>query len=212
MKIIWNSSLRNCILYIFEECCSQDISSVQRILELVPKPSQHLLLDDPGKLPVSISFYRVNLSPFKRACQSGKLDIVQLLWSLSSSSNQKKLIENRFEASFILAAKNGHVEILKQLVKWVESKQLKISLLKSKDFSAFIYSADKGYLEIVQLIWESIPSPLQLEALKARNFAAYRLATKNQHHSVRSFLETKIDEVNRRKMKNAVNQGVFPKK
>jgi hypothetical protein len=154
----------------------------------------------------------MNFHPFGRACQNGKLDIIQLLWNLVSNDYQKKVIKDNFASFFILATKNGYIEILKQLATWTESQQLKISLFSSEDFSAFIYAADRGYLEIVQFIWESLFPSLQLEALKASNFAAYRLAAKNQHLHVMAFLEAKIDIKNREKMKSAVNQGVIPSK
>jgi hypothetical protein len=212
IKIIWNSTLRNCIIYLFAQYCSQNISSVQRLLEIIPQSSHHLLLEDaPLKLFTS-ALCIMNFHPFGRACQNGKLDIIQLLWNLVSNDYQKKVIKDNFASFFILATKNGYIEILKQLATWTESQQLKISLFSSEDFSAFIYAADRGYLEIVQFIWESLFPSLQLEALKASNFAAYRLAAKNQHLHVMAFLEAKIDIKNREKMKSAVNQGVIPSK
>lgn len=211
--IIWNSVLRNSIIYIFAECCSQNITSVQRILKIVPQSFHHLFLEDvPEKLFITDSFCVMNLNPFVMACQSGKLDIIQFLWNLFSDNYKKKLMEHQFELSLNFAAKNGHIGIVKQLAAWAESQQLKISILTSKDFSTFIYAADKGYLNIIQFIWDSLTPSLQLGALKASNFAAYRLATKNHHLHVMNFLESKIDIENKEKMKNAVNQGVIPPK
>ncbi len=213
IKILWNSALRNTIVYLFAVCCSQNISFVKRILEIVPQPSHHLLFEDiPEKLYITDKFCIMNINPFDMACLYGKLDIIQLLWNLSSIYFQKKIIEYQFGSCFILAAKYGHVEILKQLATWAGSHQLKTSILTSMDYSAFIYAADEGYLEVMQFIWESIPPSLQLEALEASNFAAFRLASRNQHFPVMNFLEAKIDAEDIGKKKKAVNQGVIPPK
>lgn len=198
VDFIWNSDLRNFIFYLFAKCCGQNISSVQRIVEIVPQSSHHLFLED---VPPFLNKRFLNLNSFEEACGSGKQDIVQLLWDLTSD---KKPLERKFTSSFLRAVKNGHLEVIKQLVAWAGSE-----LLTSEDYSAFIYAADKGYLEIVQFIWESLPPSLQLEALAASNFAAYRLATKNQHSHVVSFFEVVSDAALQKKMKNAVNQGII---
>src|SRR5262249_7026059 len=101
-------------------------------------------------------------------------------------------------------------DIIKQLVLWVETEERKTALVSSVDFSAFVYAADRGYIEIIEYIWESLPALLHSQALAASNFAAYRLATKNHHTSIIAFFEANSSEKTINKMKKAVTQGVFP--
>jgi hypothetical protein len=212
LKIIWNSPLRVCILYLFNQYCGRDILLVQHMLEVLPKSSQHLLIEHiSDEYNILNKFTIHSLSPFKTACACNKLDIVQFLWGLFSLPHQIKMIETQFPSCIIIAAKNGHLDIIKQLAAWVKSER-KTSLLMSMDFSAFIYAADKGYIEIMQFIWESLPGSLRSDALAAGNFAAYRLATKHQHFPVMTFLEKNSSKETVEKMKKAIKQGVFPPK
>ncbi len=210
IKIVWNSSLRNCILYLYSQYCGQDIALVQHILAIVPPSSHSILLEyisDEYEIVMN-QFTVHHMSPFKAACAYGKLDIIQFLWGLVSLSHRHKIIETQFSSCCIMAAKNGHLDIIKQLAVWVKPNQ-KISFLISEDFNAFIYAADRGYIEIVQFIWESLPHSLQSAALLASNFAAYRLATKKQYFKIIDFLEANTHKETIEKMKRAVTQSVI---
>lgn len=212
IKTIWNSPLRNCILYIFEKYCAQDILLVQNILKNIPKSEWYLLLEDiPNTFFITDNLAITQLTPFENSCDGGKLDVLQLLWSTLTPSQQKKMITTRFESCLILAAKNGYLKIIRQLLNWVEPEQ-KILLLTSNDFNAFVYAADNDHVEVMQLIWKLLPPLLQSKALAASNFSAYRLATKNNHSRVIAFLEESASEATLEKMKKAVKQGVFSSK
>jgi hypothetical protein len=213
IKILWESPLRNCIVYSLAQSCYHNISSVQCILDNVPKSAHHLLLEDrPAQLISTDKLSIMNLSPFANACRSGKLDIMRLLWSLFSKAHQDKLISDQFEICYVSAGKNGHLKIIEQLIEWAEPAERKISLLSCQDFYIFDLAADRGYLKVIQFIWESMPSALREKALQASNYAAYRLATKSNHTDVVSFLEAHTNEETREKMKKAVNQGIVPPK
>ena len=186
IKTIWHSELKNCIFYIFSEHCGRNLLDVKSLLEALPPSAQPLLIEyADDKYPIAnITIH--SGTPFKTACYFGKLDSLIYLWNLFSSEHQAKTIEKEFSSCFIVAAKNGHLAIMQQLVSWVKKEQ-KIALLCSEDFNAFIYAADRGYLEIVKFIWQSLPPLLHHEALAASNFAAYRLAKKSNHTSVIAF-------------------------
>ncbi len=205
-KIIWNSSLRNCILYIFSNVCGQDISLVRKVLDDIPHSSRHLLLEQIDEKFTTQNFTAHIRNPFTTACDNGKLEILQLLWSLVSPSYQDRLVKFEFPASYIVAVKNGRLDILKQLFEWVIADE-KTSFLIFEDFCGFIYAADRGYIEILKFIWANLPDSLQSEAVSASNFAAYRLARFNQHHNVIDFLESHNTQETIKKMKNAINQS-----
>lgn len=151
------------------------------------------------------------LSPFKTACCFGKLDVVRFLWELFSDAHKKKVIEIEFENCFILAAKYGHSDIIKQLIAWAGLEQTE-ALLAKVDFNAFVYAADAGHINVIKLIWNSLPASAQQAALSASNFAAHRLAVKNKHDHVAEFLQKNAPKNVIRKMIAAVAQGVIPHK
>ena len=210
IRTIWDSPLRGCILFLFSQYCEEDISLVQHLLETISKESQHLLLEYPSnKYTITNNFTIHFTSPFETACYYNKLDILQFLWNSFRLSYREKVIEEQFSSCCVTAAKQGHLDIIKQLSSWLNTEQ-KTSFLTSIDFSAFIYAADKGYVEIVQFIWEALPILLQPAALSASNYAAYRLATKMQHPHVIAFLEANASESTIEKMKKAVTQSAIP--
>ncbi len=149
MRIIWDSELRNCILYIFIQSCGVSLFEVQSILQQVPPASKLFFIEHSGDVFPITDKLSINAgTPFRSACLSGKLDIMQFLWESSDDDYRTKLRETQFSSCYIFAVKNGYFDIIRQLTLWVEEDN-KAAFLSTNDFSGFIYAADQGHLEII---------------------------------------------------------------
>ena len=195
IKIIFECGLTDVVETIFSNACRQNIVEVKRVLKIIP-PYFHSQL--------------LNFNSFSNACRERTIEIMEFIWNLANQNIKNTLIENTFPICLINAIKLGERAIINKLLNWLNPNQ-QLSCLAYEEYNSFVYAADRGYLDILEIIYEILPHSVLLKAISASNFAAYRLAIKNKHTDVVLFLERISSPDQIKKMKKAVNQSIIPK-
>ncbi|MCS5711882.1 ankyrin repeat domain-containing protein [Candidatus Berkiella aquae] len=201
LELVWHSKLQNVITLIFNQACYQNTTELKRILKIVPKTHQHLLLMT-EKVELTNDFQINLLSPLQASCQYGNLNILKFIWGLYDTRVQKGLMNSHFPQCMLEAIEYGHANIVKRLLEWLTPEQ-QIKILSHEDFNLLTYAADRGFEHVVELIWSYIPASERITAISANNYAAYRMAKHHNHTQTINLLEVIVPPHLKGKMQKA---------
>lgn len=205
LELIWNSRLQKAMILIFNNACHQNTNEVKRVLRAVPESDYHLLLmTEIVEFP---NFQLKIISPFQAACRQGNINLIKFVWSLYDNRVKKGLMNSLFPLCLIEAAKHGHANVIKKLLEWLSPEQ-QTQLLGYEDFTSLVHAADKGFDHIIELIWGYIPTNARITAISANNYAAYRLAKRNNHVNTVELLETIVPPHLKSKMQKAPLEAI----
>jgi hypothetical protein len=177
INILWQSKLKDVVYHLFYKACQRSVEEMKLILNIIPKE-------------FTVKFILSTKGVFCTSTIHNKVTNIKFLLSLLDTESRINVIDKQFPECILEATKVGRCfEAVKFLLESLNPKQ-QIESISYENYSPFIYAADQGDLNILQLFWDYIPASQQMEALTAFNFAAYRWATLNQHKQVLEFLES----------------------
>ncbi|XP_027350144.1 ankyrin repeat-containing protein At5g02620-like [Abrus precatorius] len=97
-------------------------------------------------------------SPLQSAVRAGNLELVLEIISENGDKELKELLSknnNSGETALYVAAENGHLDIVKELIRYHD---IGLTSIKARNgFDAFHIAAKNGHLEILKVLMEAIP-------------------------------------------------------
>ncbi|CAL0326822.1 unnamed protein product [Lupinus luteus] len=128
-----------------------------------------------------------NDSPLHSAIRSGNLELVLEIISGRVDEELKKLLSNQNnsgETALYVAAENGHVDIVKELIRYHD---VVLASIKARNgFDAFHIAAKNGELEVLKILMEAIPEVSM--TVDQSNTTALHTAAAQGHIEVVNFL------------------------
>lgn len=126
-------------------------------------------------------------SPLQSAIRAGNLELVLEIISQSPEEELKELLSkknNSYETALYVAAENGHLDIVKELIRYHD---VGLASFKARNgFDAFHIAAKNGHLEILKVLMEAIPEISMTVDLS--NTTAFHTAAAQGHIEVVNFL------------------------
>ena len=135
----------------------------------------------PASTTVSLLYY---------ATFSGSLDPLKWLGGRYSKAVLSAMIREDDGCSFRLAARGGHLEVLKWLEK--NAKGSLLDMIKAQDYRAFLWAAREGHLHVLK--WIAGKAPLVLsQMIKAYDYRAFNAAVKKGQLKVLKWIAEKAE-------------------
>jgi hypothetical protein len=134
-------------------------------------------LPDKIYLMHDIDDIRIEKFKFQAATQTGKLKVVQYIFSIYEKQNKQENIFSNMFWAFRYAAQHGHLETVKYLYSICEKtgRQKEIFVC---EFWAFRYAAQHGHLETVKYLYSICEKLGRQTEIFRSNFAAFVYAAK----------------------------------
>lgn len=195
IEYICSLSLKDTLPDLLKFACLSNLKSVESVLRIVPLADiMHLMeiqlkrsVEEGVNVPVVVLAWR---TLFVNATWIDAADIIQYLWQMVPEKAQKTIIYEVFPECFIRAAKNGSFKAVLYITELLSKDALRFCL-QYEDYNIFVYSADRGNLEMLKWVWDNLENSEKPLALGASRFAAFKLAKQNNHQDITAFLENK---------------------
>lgn len=181
--IIQHPQLNRTISGLFQYACATDINTVKAWLNSLPKDNvfEMLIFDYDYGRPQETAWtcFHIIKDPA----------IIDLIWNSLPNAMRDAIAEKMFPRALIQAIKENRTQVVQKMLSLLKPEQ-RMLCFQFEDYNGFVYAADRGNYTIVKMLWDMFTEDTRIEALKASNYAAYRLAYKAGHQDITSFLET----------------------
>ncbi|MBN9289405.1 MAG: hypothetical protein BGO43_03800 [Gammaproteobacteria bacterium 39-13] len=198
--VLQHSNLKPAIPDLFKQACATDLDTVKRWVDILPNETLIEICNP--------KFSELNQEA-SRSCfyYVASPEILDFLWNNLSPVIQATIANNVFPGCLVYQVKKEEVAIIEKILSLLDEKQ-QSHCFKFEDYNCFVYAADRGSLDIIKLLWKTFSSEDKINALKASNYAAYRLASKANHIQIISFLESVAPAPILLEMQPAVSQPI----
>lgn len=192
IEYICTLSLKGSLPDLLKLACLTNLKAVELVLSIVSLEEILQLLEiqikrsveESNNIPLVVLAW---LALFVNATRIDDAQIIQYLWQKVPVNAQKTIIYGVFPECFIHAAKNGSFKALLSMSALLTHEELHFCL-KYEDYNTFVYSADRGNLEMLKWVWNNLANSEKPLALSASGFAAFKLAKQNNHQDIIAFL------------------------
>lgn len=191
---IYNHDFKDCFPDLIYIACYRSLADVQAILNVIPIEEVLSLIANKIKfsqnemrnVPISVLVWQ---DLFVNATLGDHADVIYFLWQKVPRDIQKDVARYVFSECFIRAAKNRSLKALLGIAALLSQEEM-VYCLQYEDYNTFVYSADRGNIEMLKWVWAHLSEAEKTLALSASRFAAYRLAKQNNHQEVVAFLKS----------------------
>lgn len=128
---------------------------------------------------------------FRKACNSGNIEVVQFLWKLYPYNSLQSIIAADNYSTFSQTCRTNNLDIVEFILKNCDPNCLTL-MLEAKDFlgpyAAFRNACGGGHIELVSFLWGNYQQPSQIKMVTEKDCYIFQAACKNDHLNIAKFL------------------------